>query len=161
MKTKQIGIYEIKNTTTGRIYIGQSRDIHGRVSGHKRSLRCGNSENSAIQADWDHFGEEAFTFTTIAQVAPADLDQAERAAIAATPRELLYNVLSGGIAGSIKIDGPKSRAPLSDEARIRMAIASRTAWADPIKQARRIEAISRGVARRRKRLVLEALEKAS
>jgi GIY-YIG catalytic domain len=67
-KPRISGIYQIQNSHTGRVYIGQSRNIEARWNSHRDTLRKGKHINDALQADWEAYGEGAFTFTIVEQV---------------------------------------------------------------------------------------------
>jgi group I intron endonuclease len=59
------GIYEIKNITNGKMYIGNSKDIINRFSQHKSNLRNNKHTNTHLQASWNKHGESNFIFRTI------------------------------------------------------------------------------------------------
>jgi DNA-binding XRE family transcriptional regulator len=58
-------VYSIRNTITGRCYIGGTRDTTLRWHNHRSRLRRGIHGNAALQADWLHYGETAFAFASI------------------------------------------------------------------------------------------------
>lgn len=66
------GIYEIVNTKTNTIYVGQSMNITSRLKDHKAKLINGKCTNKPLQADWDKYGENAFEFR-IAKLIPTEL----------------------------------------------------------------------------------------
>lgn len=59
------GVYQIRNTVNGHVYIGSSRDIQQRWGGHKWDLRNGVHDNEHLQRAWNKYGEDAFVFETI------------------------------------------------------------------------------------------------
>lgn len=59
------GIYEIKNVINGHSYIGQSYNIHERMTQHKRRLIGGIHDNLYLQKAWNKYGEKNFVFRTI------------------------------------------------------------------------------------------------
>lgn len=69
------GIYYIKNTETGTIYIGKTNDTHMRRIQHFSKLRTGEHGNKFLQADFDKFGEAAFEFGIVEET--DDLDDRE------------------------------------------------------------------------------------
>jgi DNA-binding XRE family transcriptional regulator len=74
------GVYLIRNTTTGRAYIGSSRDIQARWSNHQFRLAQGNHYNRGLQDAWNADGSQSFSLEIIEHL-PDDgglLDQAER-----------------------------------------------------------------------------------
>lgn len=56
------GVYSIKNTTNGKVYIGYSRCIYKRWKTHINKLKCVSHENKNLQDDWILYGEESFDF---------------------------------------------------------------------------------------------------
>lgn len=65
MRTDCTGIYAITNISNGKKYIGHSINIRSRWNEHKRKLRLGIHGNSHLQASWNKFGENMFTFTIL------------------------------------------------------------------------------------------------
>ena len=71
-----MGVYAICNLFDGRAtaYIGSSKDIERRWRDHVALLRSGRHPNPYLQAAWDKYGEAAFEFYVIEEVAnEADL----------------------------------------------------------------------------------------
>lgn len=56
-------IYQIQNTVTKESYIGQTIDIYRRQKVHFRKLRDNTHINPKLQASWNKYGEENFSFT--------------------------------------------------------------------------------------------------
>jgi len=62
---KICGIYMIENVVNHHIYIGSSKDIDGRVSGHFKHLdRCKHG-NAHLQSAYNKYGKENFISTTL------------------------------------------------------------------------------------------------
>lgn len=70
-RTVFCGIYCIENMITHTKYIGQSRDIRRRWTGHKIQLRKGQHKNLHLQRSWNKYGEENFSFD-ILEICPID-----------------------------------------------------------------------------------------
>jgi len=66
-------IYEIHNTITKQIYVGQTSLGRSRWSGHKSKLRIGVHSNPQLQKDWDKWGKDAFRFNIVEEL-PCDLN---------------------------------------------------------------------------------------
>jgi group I intron endonuclease len=62
-----IGIYSISHSS-GDIYIGSSIELKKRLYYHKHRLRKGTHFNPKLQAAWDKYGEDAFTFSVVEYV---------------------------------------------------------------------------------------------
>ena len=70
MSNKTIGLYCIKNTHTGAIYIGQSLNIRERISQHKNSFLKGTHSNKRMQEDYNK--GHSFSYDILFEV-PADV----------------------------------------------------------------------------------------
>lgn len=68
-KDKICGIYKIENITNGKMYIGSSQDIDGRWKVHRRMLNKNNHHSPHLQAAWNKYGCENFTFSVIEECA--------------------------------------------------------------------------------------------
>ena len=68
---QQAGIFQIKNTRTGRILLGSSTNLHGPLNKHRFMLSIGSHDNAALQKDWNQCGADAFTFEILEIVKPS------------------------------------------------------------------------------------------
>lgn len=59
------GIYCIRNTANGKIYIGSAIDIQKRFTSHKTLLNKNSHYNSYLQNSWNKYGHNSFEFTTV------------------------------------------------------------------------------------------------
>jgi group I intron endonuclease len=59
------GIYSILCIATGQRYIGQAVNIKRRLGEHRRKLEKGRHPNYKIQALWDKYGQDLFTFCVL------------------------------------------------------------------------------------------------
>jgi len=64
---KVIAVYEIRNTVSGKFYIGSSANLYERWRTHKNKLRAGTHPNPKLQASWNKHGEAAFVFIKTAE----------------------------------------------------------------------------------------------
>lgn len=62
------GIYLIKNTQTGKLYIGESKHIYTRWLQHKEQLANGAHYNKPLQNDYDIYGESSFEYILYQEV---------------------------------------------------------------------------------------------
>ena len=110
------GIYMIRNTVNGKVYVGQSQNIYWRWSAHKSSLRHGNGANPHIQSAWNKYGEDAFEFCVIELCDEDRLDEREEYWIDALDSVSSgYNIQFGG--------GRFSGWHMTDEQRKRISMA--------------------------------------
>jgi hypothetical protein len=60
------GVYRIRNTVNGMEYIGSTtRTFTERWKIHRGKLNKNRHDNSRLQADWNHYGPDAFVFEVI------------------------------------------------------------------------------------------------
>lgn len=69
---RQAGIFQIKNSKTGKILLGSSTNLHGPLNKHRFILSTGRHDNAALQNDWNQFGPDAFSFEILEIVKPSD-----------------------------------------------------------------------------------------
>lgn len=59
------GVYIIKHTETGRVYIGSSCNMRARIRSHIVSLNKRSHRNRFLQRAWDKYGPGAFEFNRL------------------------------------------------------------------------------------------------
>jgi hypothetical protein len=69
---RQAGIFQVKNTKTGKILLGSSTNLHGPLNKHRFMLSIGRHDNADLQSDWKAFGPDAFVFQILETVKPSD-----------------------------------------------------------------------------------------
>ncbi len=74
---KHCGIYQIKNTVTGKLYIGCSVDFYKRKSRHLANLRYNKNKNKNLLADYILYGESAFEFSMLEYCDKSVLEERE------------------------------------------------------------------------------------
>ena len=60
----EAGIYQIKNTVNQKIFISSSRNLKN-LNGKRFELKMGVHKNTALQKEWNEFGEESFVFEVL------------------------------------------------------------------------------------------------
>jgi hypothetical protein len=55
----EAGIYQIKNTKNGKIFIGSTRNLRT-LNGKMMELHMGTHRDKMLQQEWNEFGEAAF-----------------------------------------------------------------------------------------------------
>lgn len=63
--TQIAGIYRIRNTVNGKVYIGSSKDMRRRIWRHKEYLRKGCHENRHLQNAYNKHGATCFSFEPV------------------------------------------------------------------------------------------------
>lgn len=61
-RVKPSGIFQIKNTVNGKVFLGSSLNLEGPLNRHRFMLRIGSHPNKALQKDWDELGPDKFVF---------------------------------------------------------------------------------------------------
>ncbi len=75
-KYKQIiqpmGIYQIRNLKNGKLFIGSSKNLPGKINSHKFQLKNGLHNNKMLQKDFTELGEGSFAFEILDYLTPRD-----------------------------------------------------------------------------------------
>jgi hypothetical protein len=67
-----MGIFQVRNTASGKILIGASTDVPAMLNRQRAQLKLRAHGNRALQADWDALGEPAFTFEVLDSLPATD-----------------------------------------------------------------------------------------
>jgi len=67
-----MGIYQIKNLINGKIFIGCTKNLQGKINSYKFQLKQGCHMNRELQKDYIHFGEENFSFEVLDYLEPQE-----------------------------------------------------------------------------------------
>jgi hypothetical protein len=71
-RVKPSGVFQVKNLANGKVLLGSSLNLEGSLNKHRFTLKIGSHTNKALQADWNQFGPEQFTFDILEEVARKD-----------------------------------------------------------------------------------------
>lgn len=69
---RTMGVFAIRNTASGRSFIGSSVDVTARLNRNRSELRMGAHKNSELQGDWNRLGPDAFSFDVLDTLKPSD-----------------------------------------------------------------------------------------
>jgi group I intron endonuclease len=109
-------IYEIRNTTNDKRYVGSTIDPKRRKVVHFRKLRQGKHHSIVLQRAFDKYGEGAFFFSVIEENIPQDyLIEREQYWLEKLQPE--YNIA--------KIAGSRIGVPASEETKAKMRTANK------------------------------------
>ena len=61
----QAGIYAVRCTASGRVWVGPSRNLRATKNGLWSGLRAGMHRETSLQAEWNAHGEEAFGYDAV------------------------------------------------------------------------------------------------
>lgn len=62
------GVFQIRNTVTGKIFVGSSTNLDAIWNRIKVELKFGGHRNSQLQQDWNSIGEDHFAFEIISEL---------------------------------------------------------------------------------------------
>lgn len=94
-RAKVSGIYVIRNTDNGKVYVGKSVDVEDRWRHHRRQLIRNKHVNPHLQASWNRAGPASFVFEVVEEAASEHLPILEAkwmAHLRSSDRELGYNL---------------------------------------------------------------------
>lgn len=64
----RIGVFQIRNTINGKIYIEASTNLDKIWNRHRVELNFGNHRNASLQKEWNAFGEANFTYEILSEM---------------------------------------------------------------------------------------------
>lgn len=67
-----MGVFQIRNTTSGRIFVGSTLDLTSMFSRTRFQLFAGSHPNKALEADWKRLGTGKFAFEVLEEISPSD-----------------------------------------------------------------------------------------
>jgi len=70
LEPRAAGVYYIRNTVTGMLYVGSAMILNTRLNQHRSLLRSGRHPNSHLQRSWNKHGATAFEIV-IAELVPS------------------------------------------------------------------------------------------
>ena len=68
--TPPMGIYQIRNRLTGKIFVGSSINLHGIINRNRFQLKAGLHPNKPLQRDFLEVGEVNFAFEILDTLKP-------------------------------------------------------------------------------------------
>ena len=83
---RPMGIFQIRNEVTGKIFVGSSMDLAAMFNRIRFQLFAGAHPNKELEADWKRLGADKFSFEVLEEIIPredpnydynADLDALE------------------------------------------------------------------------------------
>lgn len=70
-----MGVYQLKNKTTGKALVGSSMNLPGKKNSSAFQLNLNGHPNKELQADWNSYGQDAFLFEILEVLKPEDHPQ--------------------------------------------------------------------------------------
>lgn len=72
LKPPDMGIYQVKNLESGRIYIGRAMDLNGKFNSERFQLKNNLHMNKELQRDFNELGEGMFSFEALDRLKPRE-----------------------------------------------------------------------------------------
>lgn len=108
------GIYRLTNAVTGKIYVGSSVDIRGRMYKHFFQLRAGKHNNAHLQAAYSRDGEDAFVLDLLEECSREDILSREQHYIDALKPEFNICPVAGNTLGYRHDDASRQKMTLAN-----------------------------------------------
>jgi group I intron endonuclease len=67
-----MGVYQIKNKRNGKVYIGSTKNLLGKINSHKFQLKNDLHPNREMQKEFREIGEEGFSFDVLDRLEPKE-----------------------------------------------------------------------------------------
>lgn len=143
-----IGIYQITNLKSGKLYIGQSVDVKKRIKDHIYELSHGMHGNRYLQSAWNKYGAANFVFSVLEVVPEESLTEREKYWVefyGGYESDKLYNLREPGSKGKLAAEAvsklsesqkklrqtnPEFVARLSQSLKDSWTLERRKAWSD-------------------------------
>ena len=68
LTNRPMGIYQIRNLVNGRVFVESSVNLTGILNRQEFALKLNGHKNKQLQADWNEFGAENFTFEILEEI---------------------------------------------------------------------------------------------
>ncbi len=72
-----MGVYRIRNTQSGKSYVGFSKDLRAILNRHRTELKFGSHRNKELLGEWKSLGEAAFEFEVLDELKPDDKNRTD------------------------------------------------------------------------------------
>lgn len=66
-----MGVYQVRNTTSGKVFIGSSKDLVAIWNRLRLQLDTGGHPNTELQRDWKSLGEQGFAYEIVSELTPS------------------------------------------------------------------------------------------
>jgi hypothetical protein len=71
-RIKPAGIFQIKNLTNGKVFLGSTLNLEGALNGHSFFLKTNGHHNKAMQLEFNESGADKFVFEILEEVKVRD-----------------------------------------------------------------------------------------
>lgn len=70
LNPRQMGVFQIRNLTSEKVFITSSIDVPGFINRLKTQLNANAHPSKSLQMDWNELGSESFAFEILEEVSP-------------------------------------------------------------------------------------------
>ncbi len=67
-----MGVYQIRNLVNDKVFVGVALNLPGILNSNRFQLSLGGHPNKRLQADWNEFGGESFSFEVLDELRPGE-----------------------------------------------------------------------------------------
>jgi group I intron endonuclease len=67
---RPMGVFQIRNLTNDKIFIGSSVNLDGIFNRHRFALNAGSHQSKELQVDWNASGADNFAFEILEELEP-------------------------------------------------------------------------------------------
>lgn len=67
---RPMGIFAIRNSSNGKVFVASSVDLPGSFNRHRFQLNAGLHQSKSLQKDWNDIGEAGFEFEVLEELPP-------------------------------------------------------------------------------------------
>ena len=92
-KKLKAGVFQIRNTVNGKIFVDSSTTLETVYNRHKVTLNYGNHVNRELQKEWIEFGEDKFVYEILGEIKISDDNSADDAKEAKLLKEMYIEEL--------------------------------------------------------------------
>ena len=71
-RKSRMGVYQIRNTANGRIFVGSSSDLDAIWNRYSFQLDMGSHQNAELQREWKAFGKAQFVYEVLGEIEQSD-----------------------------------------------------------------------------------------
>jgi len=71
-KPPPMGVYAIRNRANGKVLVGTSLNLPGFLNRARFQLELGGHPHPALQADWQRYGVDSFSFEVLDKLPPSE-----------------------------------------------------------------------------------------
>ena len=69
---KPIGVFQIRNLSNEKIFVGSSMNLDGIFNRHRFQLNAGSHQSKQLQKDWNESGAQNFAFEILEELTPRE-----------------------------------------------------------------------------------------